>query len=70
MNSNIEAYASPVFPRLMLHKSEKIIVLFITKDCGVIVHSESTAYRLGYYSDNWNFLEFTQYFGKVILSEP
>jgi hypothetical protein len=64
-NNNIK------YPCLMIFtKTDEgsFIVLFNSKDCGMVINSENKVYPIGDYSHSWNMLKFTFYTGNVNLT--
>lgn len=56
------------FPCLMKsNTNENLIVLFTKIECGTVV-SQTKVYDLGYVSEDWEMKYFTEFKGKVILS--
>lgn len=55
------------FPKLMIHSGKKIIVLMLKNKCGSVLYSTSSAYGIGYYSEDWSTENFTDYNEPITL---
>lgn len=70
LNGEIENGKKREFPRLMIFGNGNMekVVLFIDKKCGTVVNCKSgSAYRLGYYSEDWSIELWEDFEGNVVL---
>ena len=58
------------FPRLMRYKTADIdfIVLFTSKEVGIVIQKNSSDYDIGYHRNDWYMPDFEDYDGEVVLS--
>ena len=57
------------FPCLMIYvKDEDFVVLFVSPDAGVVVHTETNQWSLGDYREDWVIDNFTYFPGEVTLT--
>ena len=55
------------FPKLMICNDNKIIIMFETEDCGMIVNSKETENPVGFYSESWDPRQFREFEGQIII---
>ena len=65
MKATLNTPTTNEFPKLMC--SDKLVVMFLKKDCGIVVYPDSL-WEIGYYSENWTHNVFKDYNGTITLS--
>lgn len=61
--------SSPLtFPRLMKSRFNNLIVLFNSRNSGMVVHPASQVNKMGSFYSSWGISTFEDYRGSVILS--
>lgn len=55
------------YPKLMIHESKSVVVLFNSLLSGTVVWNYKNFTRIGEYCDNWKAGEFVDFNGKISL---
>jgi hypothetical protein len=63
----INPFIYPVLKRYN-HRDTDFIVLFVSKQTGVVVHTDNVSWKLGHYSDGWSEEKFEVFEGTITLS--
>lgn len=60
----------PLYPRLMkFHDNVNFIVLFISREEGVVLKSDDINKPIGYYANDWYMENFTDFKGSITITQ-
>ena len=65
--SNTNEIAILGFPKLMISRHDNSIVLFKKQCCGTVLKSGTHSSLIGYYSENWDMIAFTDFYDAITL---
>ena len=65
--NQVDKVEVPTYPRLMISKHTKAVLLMTSDSAGTVVYSDDEGYPIGRHSDNWIPIKFKKYHGEVHL---